>query len=113
MPAAGIAALLSTLASSLDFDAQTMKLVNAFSPPLSIFLSYALVWITAKFYTFSILEQRALSRCNARENLIRNELKNSDISPKLKKELNKELDDIIRQKCQIGKNGIVVDEADT
>lgn len=112
LPAAGIAALLSSLASSLDFNSQMMKIINACIPPLSIFLSYVIAWVTAKFYTLSIEEQRVISRLTAREKRIRNELKNDDISPKLQKELKQELENIVRQKCQIGKSGIVVAEPD-
>ena len=110
LPAAGIAALLSLLASTMGFDVQTMKIINTLSPPVSILLSYTLVWITAKFSTFSILEQRALARLNAREKLIRKELKKDLISAKSRKMLIKELEEIIYSKSQVGKDTNIIDE---
>lgn len=110
LPAAGIAALLSLLASTMGFDVQTMKIINTLSPPVSILLSYTLVWITAKFSTFSILEQRALARLNAREKLIRKELKKDLISAKSRKMLIQELEEIIYSKSQVGKDTNIIDE---
>lgn len=109
---AAIAAFLSFAASHFHFDENYMKLVNMVIPPLSLLLSYGFSWCTAKFYTFSIPEIRALSRLNAREKLIRSELKKEGISTKLKKELQNELDDIVRAKSQIGKVGSIVVESD-
>ena len=110
LPAAGIAALLSLLTSTMGFDVQTMKIINTLSPPVSILLSYTLVWITAKFSTFSILEQRALARLNAREKLIRKELKKDLISAKSRKMLIQELEEIIYSKSQVGKDTNIIDE---
>ena len=110
LPAAGIAALLSLLTSTMGFDVQTMKIINTISPPVSILLSYTLVWITAKFSTFSILEQRALARLNAREKLIRKELKKDLISAKSRKMLIQELEEIIYSKSQVGKDTNIIDE---
>lgn len=110
--ATGIAGILSVLASSLDFNSQIMKLINACIPPLSIFLSYVFAWLVAKFYPLSIEELRALSRLNAREKNIRKELKKGNNSKKVEEKLKQELDEITLQKCQIGKIDIVVDETD-
>lgn len=112
MLATGIATILSALASSLYFNPQTMKMINTCIPPLSIILSYVIAWLTAKIYPFSIDEQRALSRLDARQKIICNELKKGNISKITQEKLKQELEDIVLQKSQIGKSGTVVDETD-
>lgn len=110
---AAFATFLSLIAGHFHLDEDHTKLVNTLIPPLSLLLSYGFSWLTAKFYTFSIAEIRALSRLKAREKLVRGELKKGGISTKLQKELQKELDDIVRAKSQIGKSDSIVKESDS
>lgn len=108
---AAISGMLSTLASTYPFDLGTMKVINVFIPPLGIILSYVLALVTAKLYTLSVPEQLALSRLKAREKRIRKDLKIGGMSLKTQENLEKELDDIIWEKSQIGKTGSVVSES--
>lgn len=110
---AGISGILSAIASIGSFDADTMKIVNVVIPPLSLALSYMMAWITAKFYTLSIQEQQALSKLKAREKRIRKELKKGGISQTMQKKLEKELDDIVWEKSQIGKENTLIGEVES
>ncbi len=110
---AGISGILSAIASICSFDADTMTIVNVVIPPLSLTLSYVMAWITAKFYTLSIQEQQALSKLKAREKRIRKELKKDGISEAMQKKLEKELDDIVWEKSQIGKENTLIGEVES
>lgn len=109
---AAISGMLGALASTYPFDAVIIKVINVAIPPISIVLSYVLAWVIAKFYTLSVAEQLALSRLKAREKRIREDLKIGGMSPNTQKKLEKELDDIIWEKSQIGKAGSIVSESD-
>lgn len=109
---AAISGILGALAGTYPFDEGVIKVINIAIPPISIVLSYVLAWVTAKFYTLSVAEQLALSRLKAREKRIRKDLKTGGMSPNTRKKLEKELDDIIWEKSQIGKAGSIVSESD-
>jgi len=106
-----ISGILSAVVSVCSFGAGAMKIINVAIPPISIILSYILAWVTAKFYTLSVPEQPALSKMEAREKRIRKDLKAGGISPGIQKKLEKELDDIVWEKSQIGKAGSIVSES--
>ncbi|MDU4299574.1 MAG: hypothetical protein E7I45_01150 [Eikenella corrodens] len=109
--ATGISGILSAAASTYPFDPETMKLINIAIPPGSFVLSYVLAWVTAKFYTLSVPEQRALSRLEARAKRIRKDLDSEDISFETQEKLKKELEAIFWEKSQIGKDSNVISES--
>lgn len=113
MTSTAIAALLGAIVKTLELDFQIMEIINLCIAPLSIIFSYAIEWLTAKFSSFSIVEIKSLSKLNARQKIIRKELKRKDISEEMQEKLHQHLDVITLEKCQIGRKDTIVDEIDT
>lgn len=113
----GVSAILGSVMNSVVTNYPDLKSFHEFIiiliPPLSILIGRLTSWITAKYFSLSILETKALSRLKKNEKLITKELKKENLSPARKEELQAEIDDISRERTSLLKknNGTVTIQA--
>lgn len=104
---AGISLVLSSVLKNQHI-AQRLQdyqeIIEGLLAPLSILLSYGIVWLFAKFYVLSIPERKALSILESKEKRIKKQLKKNStyLNEKTKNELQEELNRIAIEKAKIG-----------
>lgn len=99
--AAVLTAVLNSTANDYLFIQDNRDTIALFIPPISILIGYFFSLFSAKFFSLSYEEMRALSRLSKNEKMITKELTKKNLSEKRKEELQIEIDNISRERTSL------------
>lgn len=99
--AAILAGMLNSTADNYLFIQDNRDTIALFIPPISILIGYFVSLLSAKFFSLSYEEMRALSRLSKNEKIITKELAKKNLSEQRKNELQIEIDNISRERTSL------------
>lgn len=99
--AAVLASVLNSISANYPFIQDNRDTIALFIPPISILIGYFFSLASAKFFSLSSEEMRALSRLSKNEKMIAKELTKKNLSEKRKEELQIEIDNISRERTSL------------